>query len=259
MKKTLKYILLGICGALIIACIVCAFIAGHESRKEILCKRINIIVADSLENRFINPDKIKKDIRKEYGNVVGMPLDSIDLSKVEEIVDGKTAVFKSQAYTTKDSTLNIEIKQRKPVVRFQKGRTGFYADKEGYIFPLQTSFTSHVLIIDGNIPINMNCVQTGQIDDSEGKDWFHKTIALVNYIESDTEWKKAIVQININKNNDIVMVPRDGQEKFIFGQPDDIEHKFEKLRKYYTAIVPKAGKDTYKVIDLRFKGQIVCK
>lgn len=257
MKKILKYILLGVCGALIIACIVCAFIAGQKSRKDILCRRINIVVADSLENRFISPDKIKKDIKKEYGNVIGLPLDSIDLQKIEKIVDNQTAVFKSQAYTTKDSTLNIEIKQRKPIVRFQKGEAGFYADNEGYIFPLQTSFTSHVLIVDGNLPINMSEGLAGEI--TRNKEWFLKTIALINYIESDSEWKKAIVQININKDGDIVMVPREGQEKFVFGQPEEIEHKFEKLKKYYTAIVPKAGRETYKVIDLRFKEQIVCK
>lgn len=259
MRQTTRYILLGICGALISACIVCAFLAGKRDRSEILCSKVRIIVTDSTQNRFISPQKIKSDLRKEYGKITGIPIDSLDLEKIEGIIDGKSAVLKSQAYTTKDSTLTIEISQRKPVVRFQKGTTGFYADKEGYIFPLQSSFTSHVQVVDGHIPISFRDGQKGQIKDPAEKEWFLKTVALVNFIEGDKQWKKLIVQIHVNEKGDIILIPREGKEKFIIGKPEDIENKFEKLKKYYTAIIPDAGRDAYKVIDLRYKGRIICK
>ena len=259
MRQWIKYLLLSVCGAVISACIVCAFIAGRKERGEIICKRIKVIVTDSTENRFISPEKIKRDLQKEHGKIIGLPIDSIDLHQVESIVDSKTAVYKSQAYTTKDSTLNIEISQRRPIVRFQKGSYGFYADKDGYIFPLQLSFTSHVLIIDGNIPINVNNVKNGTIKDAKERDWLLKTVGLVNFIENDKDWKRMIVQIHVNEDGDMILVPRDGQEQFLLGKPVDIQSKFEKIKKYYTAIIPKAGSEKYKVIDLRYRGQIICK
>ena len=63
----------------------------------------------------------------------------------------------------------------------------------------------------------------------------------------------------MNGDGDFVMIPRKGNERFILGQPDFLEDKFKKLKKYYTAIVPEKGSGKYEVVDLRYKGQIVCR
>ena len=39
----------------------------------------------------------------------------------------------------------------------------------------------------------------------------------------------------------------------------DIAGKFDKMEKYYTNIIPVKGENIYKVVDLRFDGQIVCR
>ena len=156
MNKVLKYTLLSIGGALIAAIIICTYIFGRSERGGIVCKRIQVEVTDSLEVQFISSSEIKKSIRKEYGRCIGESLDSIDLQKIETIIDNKSAVFKSQVFTTKDSTLHIEVTQRKPIVRFQKGRSGFYASQDGYIFPLQTSYAPHIQIVDGHIPVKFS-------------------------------------------------------------------------------------------------------
>jgi cell division protein FtsQ len=259
MKQIGKYILLGACGVIILACIICSVILGKVNRGQIVCRKIEVVVSDSLDNRFISADHIRQTLVKEYGKIIGEPLDSIDLNKIESIVDSKSAVYKSQVYTKKDSSLNIEITQRKPIVRFQKGKLGFYADKDGYIFPLQSTFTAHVQIVDGNIPITFTSDHKGEISDPKEREWFLKTINLVNMIEEDDEWKRLIVQIHVNQEGDMILVPREGEEKFLIGKPEKAEEKLDKLKKYYTAIIPKVGKDRYKHIDLRFKGQIICK
>ena len=38
-----------------------------------------------------------------------------------------------------------------------------------------------------------------------------------------------------------------------------MDEKFEKMGKYYKVIVPEKGSGAYKTVDLRFRGQIVCK
>jgi cell division protein FtsQ len=160
---------------------------------------------------------------------------------------------------TKDGTLHIEVTQRRPVVRFQKKDGGFYADAQGYIFPLQSSFASHVQVIDGNIPLAANSGYKGEISDPEEREWFRQVMTLVNYMENRKEWRDKIVQIHVNGDGDFVMIPRKGNERFILGQPDFLEDKFKKLKKYYTAIVPEKGSGKYEVVDLRYKGQIVCR
>lgn len=259
MNKTLKYTLLGLCGTLIVSCIIFCAIFGRTERGGVVCKRIEVNITDSTDIHFTTSKEIKTYLEKEYGRCVGMLLDSIDLREIERLVDNKSAVLKSQVYTTKDSTLHIEISQRKPIARFQNGQKGFYADSDGYIFPLQSSYASHVQIIDGDIPVNVADGHKGEVENPDEKEWLLDMIELIKFIENNKEWKRLVVQIHVRKKDELILIPREGDEKFTFGYPDDIEEKFDKIKKYYTAIVAKKGTGYYKSVDLRFKGQIICK
>ena len=184
MSKVTKYTLLSLCGALLVFCIACSFMAGTALRKEMKCTGLQVRIVDSLENSFVSRSDVKKFLDREYGTYIGMPLDSLDLVKMEEIVDSRSAVMKSQAYVTKDGTLHVDVTQRSPVVRFQKKEGGFYADAEGYIFPLQSSYASHVQVIDGNIPLAANSGYKGNISDKKEMEWFRRMMDLVNFIEN---------------------------------------------------------------------------
>ena len=223
------------------------------------CTGLQVRIVDSLENSFVSRSDVKKFLDREYGTYIGMPQDSLDLVKMEEIVDSRSAVMKSQAYVTKDGTLHVDVTQRSPVVRFQKKEGGFYADAEGYIFPLQSSYASHVQVIDGNIPLAANSGYKGNISDKKEMEWFRRMMDLVNFIENSKTWKDKIVQIHVADNGDIALIPRKGKEMFIIGQPTSLEEKFDKMGKYYKVIIPEKGNDAYRMVDLRYRGQIVCK
>lgn len=259
MNRALKYTLLSLCGGLLIICMACSFIAGKHVRKDLICERLEVVISDSLENGFVSKADVKTFLDHSFIHYIGLPLDSLDLIKMEQIIDGRSAVLKSHAFVTKDGTLHISVTQRKPVVRFQKKNGGFYADAEGYIFPLQSSYSSHVQIVDGNIPLEANSGYKGGITDPKEKEWFDNVMNLINYMEDNKTWKDKIVQINVAGNGDMILIPREGKERFIFGSPTDIEEKFEKLRLYYTAVIPEKGQDTYQSVDLRYRGQLICK
>ena len=259
MKKVAKYMLYVGLSTILLACIIAAYIAGVQSRKPLVCKGIRIEVLDSAQNSFVTTSDVRKYLDKSYGKLIGMPLDSIDLVKVEKVVDSRSAVLKSQAYVTRDSILNITVTQRKPVVRFQKKDGGFYADAEGYIFPLQSSYASHVQIIDGEIPLAANSGYKGDIEDPKEKAWFKSVMNVVNFIEGSKTWKGKIVQISVDEKGELILVPREGNEKFLFGQPNSLAEKFGKMEKYYTTIIPEKGSERYRTVDVRFANQIVCK
>ena len=82
---------------------------------------------------------------------------------------------------------------------------------------------------------------------------------MVNYIENSRTWKDKIVQISVDEGTDLILIPREGNERFLFGQPTDIADKFMKMEKYYTNIVPAKGEGYYRYVDLKYDGQIVCK
>ena len=257
MNRTLKYILLATGAAVIAVCICCSFMAGRQLRSTYTCQGLEVTIKDSLENSFVSAADVKAYLDREYGIYKGIPLDSLDMVRIESIVDGRSAVKKSQAYVTRDGILHIDVTQRKPVVRFQKAGGGFYADKEGYIFPLQKSYASHVQIIDGNIPLAANSGYKGELQNDREKKWFKDMMELINFMEDSRTWKDKIVQIHVNGNRDLILIPREGNEHINFGQPDNIEEKFAKLEKYYTSIIPAQGNGRYTKVDLRYRGQIV--
>ena len=259
MSKTVRHIINTTSALLLAAALCVAFIAGVSCRAPLTCKGLNVVISDSLTNRFVSAEDVRKYIDSEFGEYVGCHIDSIDLRKVEEILDGKSAVLKSEAYVTADGTLHIDIIQRKPVVRFQKKDGGFYADAEGYIFPLQSSYASHVQIIDGAIPLAANSGYKGGIENPDERAWFKKIMNVVNYMEGSKVWKGKIVQIHVLENGELILVPREGNEKFLFGQPGSVEEKFSKMERYYTTIVPEKGSNRYKRVDVRFENQIVCR
>ena len=259
MSKTVRHIINGVSGALLAACLVLAYMSGVSCRAPLKCTGLNVVIADSSMNRFVSKADVKKFLDKEYGEYVGMPLDSIDLAKVEKIIDGRSAVNKSEAYTTRDGMLNVKVTQRTPVVRFQKSDGGFYADAEGFLFPLQSSYASRVQVIDGEIPLKANSGYKGEITDEKERAWLEKVIDLVNYMENSRTWKDKIVQITVCDGGELIMVPREGTERFHFGQPDEIHEKFRKMETYYTAIVPAKGEKEYRVVNLEYEGQIVCR
>ena len=185
MKKAVKYILYSVLATVILGCIVAAYIAGQQARRPIVCKGIRIEVLDSTVNSFVTVSDVRHYLDRSCGKLIGQPIDSIDLTKVEMVVDSRSAVLKSQAYVTRDSMLNITVTQRKPVVRFQKKDGGFYADAEGYIFPLQSSYASHVQIIDGAIPLAANSGSKGELTDPKEKEWLEGMVKLVNYMKGN--------------------------------------------------------------------------
>jgi cell division protein FtsQ len=68
-----------------------------------------------------------------------------------------------------------------------------------------------------------------------------------------------IEQIYIDKNGDVILSPRIGNHKVIFGDLKDIEVKFNKLYTFYKNIAPEKGWERYSEVNLKYNNQIVCK
>lgn len=257
MNRILRFIASGLSVTVLLVCMVLAYLAGKDIRTDLRCKGLEVTVTDSASNGFLSGEDIRKHIEKEYGAYKGLRIDSLDLTAIENIVDSRSAVLKSEVYVTRDGMLHVTVTQRKPAVRFQKKEGGFYADAEGFIFPLQKNHAAHVQVIDGYIPLSAASGYNGVISDSE-KEWFESILNLVNHIDGSRTWKNKFVQIHVQKNHELILVPRTGNERILFGHPEDIQEKLDKLERYYSAIIPEKGKDYYKTVDLRFEGQIVC-
>lgn len=230
----------------------------NEKRiRQLTCAGVKVEFTDDF--KFVTAKDVEGYLSKEYGAYIGQRLDSVNLLKIENILDGKSAILKAEAYTTPDGYLNVKIRQREPVVRFQEDNNGYYADEKGFLFPLQRNYTSMVPIIDGALPLNIERGYKGEPKTEAEKKWLSKVIDLVNYMKDSKIWAENISQITVRDNGDLVMIPRLGKEQFIFGPPTDFEQKFDRLSRYYTTILPEKGNGCYSTVNIKYNGQIVCR
>lgn len=257
--RPIKYIACGILVAAAGIYMAAALGVSAQKRAALTCSGLKVTVADSAKRSFVTPDDVRRYLDKEFSGYTGMLAKDLDLSRAESIIDDKSAVLKSHAYITKDGVLNVKVTQREPALRFQKENSGFYADSRGYIFPLQSGYTARVPIIDGRIPITKGAGYKGTLTDEKEKEWMDKVLGMVEYMNTERRWAENIVQISVSGNGDIIMIPRKGNEKFIFGGPDRYKEKFRLMELYYSGILPEKGEGYYSTVNVKYSGQIICR
>ena len=219
-----------------------------------VCKSVKVTLLDSSLNKFISKEEVIGIIDRFLGPSVGKNIDSIKLQQIEALLNHRSVVKESQAFITRDGQMNIEIRQRKPVVRIEAPNGGFYIDETAYIFPLIPDYPSYVPVITGNIPENF--LEDENFTDSTAL--ISKMLEMGLFLERNPFWNNQIEEVFINDEGDAELVTRAGEQRIIFGDFDNIPEKFNKLSSFYQYIVPREGWDKYACVNLKYRGQIVC-
>lgn len=257
MNKRLRYMITAIAALALAAVVAVVAQAGRMQRSQVACNALDVQFSDSLQ--FVSVDDVRMYLDKQYGSYIGQRLDSVKLHRIEALLESKSAVLNSEAWTTDDGVLHISITQRAPVIRFQKGSVGFYADDRGYVFPLHRSYTASVPTISGNIPVHVEEGFKGEVESEREHQWILDMIALTRNLSRNKAWSDRISGISVNDKGDVVLTPADGGAKIIFGSPRGLDDKLRRLEKYYTHIVPEVGEDHYKSVNVKYKGQLICR
>ena len=169
MKKSVRYSIAG--AFLAVFCTAMALLYGHVrlDRAQAVCNGLEVGFADSL--RFVSEDDIREYLDTRYGAYVGERLDSVQLSRIEDLLESRSSVMRCEAWTTDDGLLHVEITQRAPALRFQDGNSGFYVDDTGFIFPLHETFTAAVTTVEGAIPFDIPAGYKGEAQDEFQRQW----------------------------------------------------------------------------------------
>lgn len=233
-----------------------ARLASAESR-DLTCKEIKVIILDSAQNRFVTPKEIKELLKNEGIRENESKLKHINQYELENIINNRTAVRLSHVSYTRGGLLRVTIEQRRPILRIETPNGGFYMDESSYIFPLIRSFTSYVPVITGDIPVIIPPGFRGV--PQQNREWIKMIHTMALFLEREEFWNSLIGQIYVDNKGELYLYPRVGRFEIVFGKPDDIEYKFQKLSAFYTKIIPVEGWDKYSRVDVRFSSQLVCK
>ena len=257
LKKIVTYCLTALAAALFCGYFAVASILSDKGRKGELCTGISVTILDSASNRFVSPSEIEAIITSSPVNPIGKPREEAALNGIEELLESRSAIRQSDVSISRDGILKVEITQRRPLLRVQTASGAFYIDDTGYIFPWVSTFTSYVPVVSGHIPVKLEEGYRG-IPDQEDRDWIEGMIELANYLDRHPVWTAQIQQIDVEENGDIAFFTVVGDQKIIFGGPENIDYKFAKLKTFYRQIVPVYGWSRYSAVNLKFSDQIIC-
>ena len=209
---------------------------------------IKEIVVNS-ENKFLDRYQIESLITEK------MDKDSIikNANIIEKNILANPFVKEIKLYQDLSNKLIVDVVQYQPIARLiSENKKDFYIDLHGNIFPTSTKFSERVLLIHTDDNINYD------LKNINSTDYGKKIFVMINYIINDIFLSKIISEIDINYNKNIIIYPQVSKQKIIFGYPEQIDVKFDKLMLFYKKILPAKGWNTYKTVNLKFKNQIIC-
>ena len=226
---------------------------ARDGRQQARCRQVEVFLPDSLESTIVDKQEMCAFLQKN----VGRPIDSIDLHALEMQIRSRGEVMDAQVYTVDEHTLTARISQRKPVVRLENGQVRWYADPDGYLFPVRNAVD--VPLVTGRIPLTAEPSYKGFAPEQE-QAWMEGIVALARYIDSKPVLRREIAQIDVDSNGDLVLYTRRPGPGIIFGDSSDYITKFQKLEAWWRNIEPQLepGK-TYKTINLKYNQQIICR
>lgn len=221
-------------------------------KTEATCKKVQVILPGN--QFFIERAEIDEILKENNGLLVGRRINNINIQDLENRLKANPFIEYAKVYIDMNGVIHTDVKQRVPVLRILNlAGQDFYVDKNGLKVPLSDHFTARVLVANGKITEGF----AGKVDTLRTK--LAKDLFLTaNLISQDSLWNDQIVQVYVNNENDMELVPRVGSQKIILGNADQLNKKFKNLLVFYKKAIPMVGWDAYSTINLKFDGQIVC-
>ena len=212
-----------------------------KNQKKAQCQQFEVMLTTS-KNHFVN-DKMINDLLKSRNlHPLEKVREEIAIDEIEKSITNHASIKAVNAYSDITGNVSVEITQRKPIARVATTTHSFYIDEAGKRMPLSKAYTARTLVITGNVHFK----EKGEL------------FLLAKFIDEHYFWKAQIMQIHVEDNGDLTLIPRVGYQQIVFGKAKNIEEKFSNLKLFYEKGISDKGWNNYTQINLKFKNQIVC-
>lgn len=143
--------------------------------------------------------------------------------------------------------VKITVFEREPYIAFPSSAGNIdYVDSSGIVLPYDAFSRST------DVPIIHGIYQGGTIHSRLLK---HVKSIIETAKRKDIGLQEVLSEIDIKSSGEFVFITTDGDTEIMFGTPDNIDRKLEKLRLYMAHSAMKQGHPRY--VDIRWKNQIV--
>ncbi|HEX5001139.1 MAG TPA: hypothetical protein VFW78_01475 [Bacteroidia bacterium] len=227
------------------------------------CKGLRITIADNTGNYFVEPAGIRELLNTRARKIKGQPMRDINIGLLEKIVYTNPYVKKAEVYSSIDGYVTIEIWQRDPIMRIiNNDNEHFYIDDAGIFMPVSDQYTKPVAVATGFIFDDYKQKELAFASAFPGDSTMKPVLVQVNdialFLRAHPFWDAQVEQIFVNTDSEIELIPRVGDQRILLGSSENLDEKMNNLFLFYTEAMKKTGWDHYSLINLKFKGQVVC-
>lgn len=255
-RKTIRKILLACFWITIGTCMLLLLMAAIGKQKNETCKDVEINITGAAEDKLVLEEKQVMTLLKAAtdGPVVGQSRKRFDLWKIEKLLEGNPWVKDARIYFDNKDVLHVKVEQSQPMARvFTSGGKSFYLDESAQILYLADQLKVSLPVFTG-FPDRKNLSSTDSL-------LLQNIVKLSAFIQKDEFWNAQVGQVEMvaagPKKWNFELVPVVGNHIVKLGDANNVEQKFNRLYQFYRQVIPKAGLEKYKVVDVRFAGQVV--
>ena len=216
------------------------------------CKSLRVSIEG--KETFIDQNDISKMINNQFGMVIDQEVKDIKFEQIEKAIEKLPYVSSAEVFADVDGVLQVNVQQREVILRvISKNGREYYVDRQGNKVPVTLKYVPHVLVANGNIKEGytkaLESVESNTVKD---------LLKIVDRVMGDPLWENQIVQMYVNEQKDIELIPRVGSEVLVLGSADSLDDKLNRLEIYYKNILPKVGTEAYEKVNVKYGGQIIC-
>lgn len=239
MKKYLRC-LMSLC--LMVYLAVALSFTSRFSHEE-LCRGLTIVVNDSTERRFVTAGELANELGLLPSRITSMKLDEVNTDSITRLLRAIDKIENVRVVKMTDHTVRITVDPMIPVARVFDEGASYYINRQGKRISANPRYHIDVPVIQGHFVDSV----------------FPPTslLPLIEYIVADSVWNPLMSMIKVDSPNDIIFVPIVRGQVVNLGDINNIEHKFHRLRRFYTEVLPVKGWDCYDTISVKWGGQVV--
>ena len=231
---------------------VVLLVSAIRSKDSKACSGIEINIASSYNNFFVDKKEIKNILTANGGRqLVGTRATNLNLQLMEEVLEKNIWIKNAELFIDNNQVLQVKVEERVPVARiFTTRGNSFYVDEAADRLPLSESFSARVPMVT-SFPSNADrlnkadSVLLQQVKDVSA------------YILKDAFWMAQVEQIDITPDRQLEMIPKLGDHVIRFGDGTEAERKFKQLYVFYQQVSSQLGWNKYSIIDVQYNNQVV--
>lgn len=246
LKRSAKIMLILLSVAVLAVLVIVANVA--RSRSQVRGVEVAIRYGDTPQ--LVSRQAVVDTVLRRVPNLLRLSVKSVDCSRVAAAARRVPYLTHVSASVSVSGKVVVRADQRRPVARLYYGTRELYLDADGALFPTSPMGYCNVLVAGGDF------IEPLRLDSLNAQ--LTAIWRLAAYLDREDDYRDLIDQIYIERDGDMMMVPKVGDHVIELGSVDDLDTKFSNLLTFYRKGMPRAGWGTYSKISLKFKGQVVC-